>query len=200
MGVQGLWEIVGLVARPITLRLESLEDKRLAIDAGIWLHQFQMAMRDRKMGDTLHGAHIVPVALAMGTSRRILKLLFHGIKPVFVFDGDDSRLKMSTIEKHKRRKQGAGIDLAKTAQKLLSAQLRTQVSSQSASSTMRAALLLLSCLEGTELIHPRSQRTQGGARGSGCGRDTRPPRHAGALRIVLRRSARPAQSAPSSCY
>jgi len=67
MGVQGLWEIVGLVARPITLRLESLEDKRLAIDAGIWLHQFQMAMRDRKMGDTLHGAHI-------GTSRPFSEL------------------------------------------------------------------------------------------------------------------------------
>lgn len=56
MGVQGLWKIVGPVARPITL--ESLEDKRLAIDASIWLYQFQMAMRDRKTGDTLHGAHI----------------------------------------------------------------------------------------------------------------------------------------------
>ncbi|TNY20861.1 hypothetical protein DMC30DRAFT_351638 [Rhodotorula diobovata] len=118
MGVQGLWKIVGPVARPITL--ESLEDKRLAIDASIWLYQFQMAMRDRKTGDTLHGAHI------MGTFRRILKLLFHGIKPVFVFDGDAPMLKKRTIEKRKRRKQGAGNDLAKTAQKLLSAQLRTR--------------------------------------------------------------------------
>ncbi|GAA6054227.1 hypothetical protein JCM3770_001401 [Rhodotorula araucariae] len=119
MGVQGLWKIVGPVARPITL--ESLEDKRLAIDASIWLYQFQMAMRDRKTGDTLHGAHI------MGTFRRILKLLFHGIKPVFVFDGDAPMLKKRTIEKRKRRKQGAGRDLAQTAQKLLSAQLRSAV-------------------------------------------------------------------------
>ncbi|KPV76532.1 uncharacterized protein RHOBADRAFT_1962, partial [Rhodotorula graminis WP1] len=131
MGVQGLWKIVGPVARPITL--ESLEDKRLAIDASIWLYQFQMAMRDRKTGDTLHGAHI------MGTFRRVLKLLFHGIKPVFVFDGDAPMLKKRTIENRKRRKQGAGTDLAKTAQKLLSAQLRTRDAAAVAAG--RAAML-----------------------------------------------------------
>ncbi|GAA5890380.1 hypothetical protein JCM5296_002804 [Sporobolomyces johnsonii] len=116
MGVNGLWSLLSPVARPIAL--ETLKDKRLAIDASIWLYQFQMAMRDRKTGDTLQGAHI------MGTFRRIVKLLFHGIKPVFVFDGDAPMLKKRTIEKRRRRKQGAGRDLAKTAQQLLSAQLR----------------------------------------------------------------------------
>ncbi|BGP14417.1 DNA repair protein rad2 [Rhodosporidiobolus nylandii] len=118
-GVHGLWQLVSPCARPI--QLETLARKRLAIDASIWLYQFQMAMRDRKTGDTLQGAHI------MGTFRRIMKLLFHGIKPVFVFDGDAPMLKKRTIEKRRRRKEGAGRDLAKTAQQLLAAQLRGAV-------------------------------------------------------------------------
>ena len=44
------------VARPITP--ESLKDKRLAVDASIWLYQFQMAIRDRKTGEALKGNHI----------------------------------------------------------------------------------------------------------------------------------------------
>ncbi|GAA5898629.1 ssDNA endodeoxyribonuclease RAD2 [Sporobolomyces salmoneus] len=116
MGVHGLWSLLSPVARPITP--ESLKDKRLAVDASIWLYQFQMAIRDRKTGEALKGNHI------QGTYRRILKLLHWGIKPVFVFDGDAPLLKKRTIEKRKRRKEGAGRDLAKTAQQLLSAQLR----------------------------------------------------------------------------
>ncbi|GAA5946408.1 hypothetical protein JCM3765_000230 [Sporobolomyces pararoseus] len=116
MGVHGLWSLLSPVARPITP--ESLKDKRLAVDASIWLYQFQMAIRDRKTGEALKGNHI------QGTYRRILKLLHWGIKPVFVFDGDAPMLKKRTIEKRKRRKEGAGRDLAKTAQQLLSAQLR----------------------------------------------------------------------------
>ncbi|GAA5879340.1 hypothetical protein JCM3774_003797 [Rhodotorula dairenensis] len=117
MGVHGLWTLLQPVARPVTL--ETMKDKRLAIDASMWLYQFQMATRDRKTGDVIYGAHI------MGTFRRIMKLLFYGVKPVFVFDGDAPTLKKRTIEQRKRRKQGAGRDLAKTAQELLAAQLRS---------------------------------------------------------------------------
>ncbi|PRQ77887.1 hypothetical protein AAT19DRAFT_8955 [Rhodotorula toruloides] len=116
MGVQGLWSLLQPVARPVTL--ETLRDKRLAIDASMWIYQFQMATRDKKTGDTLQGAHI------MGTFRRIMKLVFYGIKPVFVFDGAAPSLKKRTLEKRRKRKSGAGRDLAKTARELLSAQLR----------------------------------------------------------------------------
>ncbi|GAA6061653.1 hypothetical protein JCM10212_002530 [Sporobolomyces blumeae] len=116
MGVHGLWNLLSPVARPITP--DSLRDKRLAVDASIWLYQFQMAIRDRKTGEAIKGNHI------QGTYRRILKLLHWGIKPVFVFDGDAPLLKKRTIEKRRRRKEGAGRDFAKTAQQLLSAQLR----------------------------------------------------------------------------
>ncbi|KAI9028641.1 hypothetical protein DFJ74DRAFT_592101, partial [Hyaloraphidium curvatum] len=88
MGVKSLWSLLEPVARPT--RLESLRNKRLAVDASIWLHQFMQAMKDGA-GNPLPGAHI------LGFFRRICKLLFWNIKPVFVFDGGVPVLKRKTI-------------------------------------------------------------------------------------------------------
>ena len=88
MGVQGLWKLLEPTARPV--RLEALIGKRLAIDASIWLYQFLKAMKD-KDGQVLHGAHII------GFLRRICKLLFFGIKPVFVYDGVAPEMKRRTM-------------------------------------------------------------------------------------------------------
>ncbi|KAN0061334.1 DNA repair protein rad2 [Thecaphora frezii] len=115
MGVQGLWQLLQPVARPI--KLETLEGKRLAIDSSIWLYHFQMAMRDKE-GRTLSNAHI------LGFLWRILKLLFHGIRPVFVFDGGAPVMKRRTLTNRKARRQGAKESHARTAEKLLAAQLR----------------------------------------------------------------------------
>lgn len=62
----------------------------MAIDSSIWIYQFQATMRDKE-GRGLVNAHVV------GFLRRICKLLFYGIKPVFVFDGGAPALKMATI-------------------------------------------------------------------------------------------------------
>lgn len=62
----------------------------MAIDSSIWIYQFQATMRD-KDGRVLVNAHLV------GFLRRICKLLFYGIKPVFVFDGGAPALKRMTI-------------------------------------------------------------------------------------------------------
>ena len=70
--------------------LETMEGKTMAIDSSIWIYQFQATMRDKE-GRGLVNAHIV------GFLRRICKLLFYGIKPVFVFDGGAPALKRSTI-------------------------------------------------------------------------------------------------------
>lgn len=67
-----------------------MEGKPLAIDSSIWLYQFQATMRDKE-GRGLHNAHV------LGFLRRICKLLFYGIKPVFIFDGGAPALKRSTI-------------------------------------------------------------------------------------------------------
>ncbi|WVN88378.1 uncharacterized protein L203_103584 [Cryptococcus depauperatus CBS 7841] len=115
MGVKGLWSLLNPVARPV--QIESMEGKRLAIDSSIWMYQFQATMRDKE-GRVLVNAHV------LGFLRRINKLLFHGIKPVFVFDGGAPTLKKSTIAERKRKKAGAAVNHTKVAEKLLAAQMR----------------------------------------------------------------------------
>lgn len=115
MGVKGLWELLHPVARPI--KLEALANKRLAIDASIWLHQFMRGMRDND-GAMVSNAHII------GFFRRICKLLYYNIKPVFVFDGGTPILKRLTIQERRRRKHNDANLVKRTAEKLLAAQLR----------------------------------------------------------------------------
>ncbi|KAH0562673.1 hypothetical protein GP486_002656 [Trichoglossum hirsutum] len=115
MGVTGLWTVLQPSARPI--KLETLNKKRLAVDASIWIYQFLKAVRDKE-GNALRNSHVV------GFFRRICKLLYFGIKPVFVFDGDAPALKRQTIAGRKRRREGRREDAVKTAGKLLAVQMQ----------------------------------------------------------------------------
>ena len=115
MGVTGLWTIAQPCARPV--KLESLNQKRLAVDASIWIYQFLKAVRD-KDGNALRNSHVV------GFFRRICKLLFHGIRPVFVFDGGAPLLKRQTIANRKQRREGRREDAVRTAGKLLAVQMQ----------------------------------------------------------------------------
>lgn len=115
MGVQGLWTIVQPCARPV--KLETLNRKRLAVDASIWIYQFLKAVRDKE-GNALRNSHVV------GFFRRICKLLYFGIKPVFVFDGGAPILKRQTIANRKKRREGRREDAVQTASKLLAVQLQ----------------------------------------------------------------------------
>lgn len=114
MGVTGLWTVVSPTARPT--KLETLNRKRLAVDASIWIYQFLKAVRDKE-GNALRNSHVV------GFFRRICKLLYFGIKPVFVFDGGAPVLKRETIRKRARRREGRRDDAARTAGKLLAVQV-----------------------------------------------------------------------------
>jgi DNA excision repair protein ERCC-5 len=117
MGVTGLWTVVSPCARPI--KLETLNKKRLAVDASIWIYQFLKAVRDKE-GNALRNSHIV------GFFRRICKLLFFGIQPVFVFDGGAPILKRQTINNRKARREGRREDAIRTAGKLLAVQMQRQ--------------------------------------------------------------------------
>lgn len=114
MGVQGLWTVVQPCARPTNLA--TLNRKRLAVDASIWIYQFLKAVRDKE-GNALRNSHVV------GFFRRLCKLLWYGVKPVFVFDGGAPALKRATLQGRRRRREGRREDAARTAGKLLAAQI-----------------------------------------------------------------------------
>lgn len=115
MGVNGLWTVVQPCARPTNLA--TLNRKRLAVDASIWIYQFLKAVRDKE-GNALRNSHVV------GFFRRICKLLWVGIQPVFVFDGGAPALKRATIQKRQRRREGRRDDAVRTAGKLLAVQMQ----------------------------------------------------------------------------
>ncbi|KAJ7593265.1 hypothetical protein C8J56DRAFT_778967 [Mycena floridula] len=121
MGVKSLWSLLKPVGRPIML--ETMEGTTMAIDSSIWLYQFQATMRDKE-GKALTNAHI------LGFLRRICKLLFYGMKPVFVFDGGAPALKRNTLNDRRKKKAGALASHAKLAEKLLAAQLRREALKQ----------------------------------------------------------------------
>ncbi|XP_037041965.1 DNA repair protein complementing XP-G cells homolog [Bradysia coprophila] len=95
MGVTGLWKLIDQAGKPVPL--ETLENKILAIDTSIWLHQVVKGFQDSK-GGTIPYAHI------LGLFHRLCKLLFYKIKPIFVFDGGVPDLKQETIRKRNLNK------------------------------------------------------------------------------------------------
>ncbi|KXS21508.1 PIN domain-like protein [Gonapodya prolifera JEL478] len=115
MGVKGLWQLLEPVARPT--RLDTLRNRVVAVDASIWLHQFIKAIKDSS-GNPLNAAHI------LGFFRRICKLLFFNIKPVFVFDGGVPALKRATIAKRRERRTQVRDTIQRTAEKILQKQLQ----------------------------------------------------------------------------
>ncbi|KAK9904154.1 hypothetical protein WJX75_005482 [Coccomyxa subellipsoidea] len=115
MGVQGLWVLLEPVGRRVNI--EALTNKRLAVDASIWIYQFMQTMRDAQ-GEMLRNAHLV------GFLRRICRLLFHRVRPIFVFDGATPPLKRRTTIARRRRREQQTAKVRKTAEKLLLAQLK----------------------------------------------------------------------------
>jgi 5'-3' exonuclease len=101
MGVKGLWQLLLPIGRRISI--ETLEGKVLAIDASIWLTQFIKAMRDPDTGSVRPAAHLI------GFFRRLCKLRYHGIRPVFVFDGATPEIKLREIQKRRKRREQLSI-------------------------------------------------------------------------------------------
>ena len=118
MGVKDLWQLLSPIGRRVSI--ETLEGKTLAIDASIWITQFLKAMRDDD-GKMIKNAHII------GTLRRVLKLLFHKIRPVFVFDGMTPALKYNTVKARRHNTEKNEVNKKIAAQRLFRAQLKQHV-------------------------------------------------------------------------
>ncbi|KAH8855690.1 DNA repair protein complementing XP-G cells like [Schistosoma japonicum] len=122
LGIAGLWRLLEPAKEPI--ELQQLSGKIVAIDMNIWLHQ---AVKSR--GSTNGPRNYLAIFF-----RRLCKLLFYGIKPVFVFDGDTPALKRSTM--NLRRQSRRLIESkAEKAQKHLLRRLLRRVAESSVKSS-----------------------------------------------------------------
>mmetsp|Transcript_24188 Transcript_24188/g.37230 ORF Transcript_24188/g.37230 Transcript_24188/m.37230 type:complete len:96 (+) Transcript_24188:1-288(+) len=91
MGVNGLWKHLAPAGRRV--HVESLEGQVLAIDVSIWAIQFLYTAKETGISNEFY--------ILEGFLRRICKLLFFGIRPVFVFDGKTPDLKQRTLRQRK---------------------------------------------------------------------------------------------------
>ncbi|OBA26247.1 PIN domain-like protein [Hanseniaspora valbyensis NRRL Y-1626] len=126
MGVHKLWTILEPSSKPI--KLDSLNDQVLAVDASIWLYQFITALKHQKSKQyngefTLEENNVFINAHLMGFFRRICKLLHYGIKPIFVFDGEVCELKKNTIRERQQKKEGNRESSKVVARRLLAIEL-----------------------------------------------------------------------------
>lgn len=92
-----------------------LKDKKLAFDGNNVLYQFLSAIRGPD-GRPLTNSEGKITSHLMGLFSRTIKLMEHGIKPVFVFDGKPPELKYRTTEKRRAIKEKAAEKL-KAAEK-----------------------------------------------------------------------------------
>ena len=74
-------------------------------------------MRDDS-GNMMKNAHII------GTLRRILKLLYNKIKPVFVFDGEAPVLKIQTLRNRRKIHERHELNLKRQAERILMSRLK----------------------------------------------------------------------------
>lgn len=118
MGVKGLWKLLDGTGRPVDL--DSLEGKVLAVDISVWLNMAVKGMRD------YHG-HASQTAHLVSLFNRICKLLYHGIKPVFVFDGKAPALKQKTLRERRDRKTENVRESKKANEKILQNFLKRQL-------------------------------------------------------------------------
>jgi len=115
MGVRDLWRLLEPSGRRADA--ESVRGKRVAVDASIWLNQFIKATRDED-GDVAARAHVA------GFFRRIARLLRHGARPVFVFDGATPALKRRTTATRRRARERSAAKVRVAAEKVLLNELK----------------------------------------------------------------------------
>ncbi|KAI9555792.1 hypothetical protein GHT06_018308 [Daphnia sinensis] len=118
MGVHGLWNLLEPVGKPVPL--EALENKVLAVDVSIWLHQATKGFRDAQ-GNPLPNAHL------LGLCHRLCKLLFFKIKPIFVFDGGVPVLKRQTMASRQSRRDTAVKNNDVVAEKILTNYIKSEI-------------------------------------------------------------------------
>jgi flap endonuclease-1 len=103
MGVK-INELVSEVKKPISI--ESLTNRSVAIDAFNTIYQFLAIIRQRD-GTPLKDYEGNITSHLSGLFYRTINFLEHNIKPIYVFDGNPSELKLETIQERREIKEEA---------------------------------------------------------------------------------------------
>lgn len=113
MGIRGLGRFLSEAA-PEAIRQQDFKaflGQEIAIDASMSLYQFMIAIRDGENFGSLVNEAGEATSHISGFLSRCVRLLENGIKPVYVFDGKPTDLKLAELEKRKERRVKAHDEL-----------------------------------------------------------------------------------------
>ena len=102
MGVSGLWTLLAPGGQNVPL--EALSGQRVAVDVSVWLVSLATATAGSAAGESTRTACLA------GLFSRCCKLLFLGVRPVFVFDGPVPLLKRRTVQARRAARLAAARD------------------------------------------------------------------------------------------
>ncbi|XP_040266276.1 flap endonuclease 1 [Bufo bufo] len=107
MGIQGLAKLIADVA-PGAIKendIKSYFGRKVAVDASMCIYQFLIAVRQD--GNMLQNEDGETTSHLMGMFYRTIRMVEHGIKPVYVFDGKPPQLKSGELAKRSERRAEA---------------------------------------------------------------------------------------------
>uniref|UniRef100_A0A3P9DD13 Flap endonuclease 1 n=2 Tax=Haplochromini TaxID=319058 RepID=A0A3P9DD13_9CICH len=99
MGIHGLAKLIADQA-PGAIKEQDIKNffgRKIAIDASMCIYQFLIAVRQD--GNVLQNEDGETTSHLMGMFYRTIRMLEHGIKPVYVFDGKPPQLKSAEVSK-----------------------------------------------------------------------------------------------------
>ncbi|KAK8807053.1 hypothetical protein WA158_003812 [Blastocystis sp. Blastoise] len=118
MGIKGLTKLLTTSA-PNCIKqcvLSKYTGRTVAVDASMLIYQFLVAIRSNgpQYGNAmLMNAQGEVTSHIQGMFTRTIRLMEHGIRPVFVFDGKPPEMKSGELEKRKENRDKAEIELEK---------------------------------------------------------------------------------------
>ncbi|KAM4617575.1 flap endonuclease 1 [Discoglossus pictus] len=107
MGIHGLAKLIADVA-PTAIKehdIKSYFGRKVAVDASMCIYQFLIAVRQD--GNVLQNEDGETTSHLMGMFYRTIRMVEHGIKPVYVFDGKPPHLKSGELAKRSERRAEA---------------------------------------------------------------------------------------------
>uniref|UniRef100_A0A667ZY70 Flap endonuclease 1 n=1 Tax=Myripristis murdjan TaxID=586833 RepID=A0A667ZY70_9TELE len=107
MGIHGLAKLIADQA-PGAIKEQDIKNyfgRKIAIDASMCIYQFLIAVRQD--GNVLQNEDGETTSHLMGMFYRTIRMLEHGIKPVYVFDGKPPQLKSGELEKRGEKRAEA---------------------------------------------------------------------------------------------